>query len=232
MDEIAASFDGAWTAFQARDSLRLVGETLEADGRAQYLTFAVRIEDAAARRYLSELAGQLDGIPGVEVYPEPYWHATVKGAGFQVVKRTRDDEVLREELPGIATAARDALAGEPAFDAQLGRVNGFAEVVFVEVEDGGRFRELNQCLTAAIPGLTRYPADGDRFLAHISIARFTSDDGLPRLKARLEELRRRGPGPLLPVRRIEFQKVWLTEEFPEFQAVATYVLAAPGKHTS
>jgi 2'-5' RNA ligase len=225
--EFAASYEQAWESFQARDALRLVGDTLEWEftrGRAQFLAFLVRIEERAAREYLSRITERLAAIPGVEPYPDWYWHATVKGAGFQVIARTKDDDVLREDVPRIAGKARALLANETAFEAQLGLPNAFAEVVFVEVDDGGRLRELNARLLEALPELARYPFDGDLFLPHVSVARFRSNDGLAELKAALAELRRQAPGPSFTAGRVEFVRAWLSEEVPEFDTIAAYPL--------
>ena len=230
MNNLAASFEDAWERFQARDSLRLVDDTLEWEwtrGRAQFLTFQVRIEDSTARAHIARIIEQIAGIPGIEPYPDWYWHATVKGAGFQVIKRDRDDDVLRQDVPRITNAARSLLAQEPAFEASLGLPNGFAEVVFLELWDDGQMRQLNQRLAEGVPGITRYPTDGPGFLPHISIARFRSDEGLDELKQAIASLRGEGPGPRFPVRRIEFVKAWLSEPIPEFDTLATYALQSP-----
>lgn len=198
-----------------------------AKGRAQYLTFLVRIEDAAVREYLTRIAERLDGIPGVDLYPEPYWHITIKSSGFQVIKRAQEDDVLRQDVPRIAYKARSVLADEMAFKSQLGLPNSFAEVVFVEVWGGERFAELNKRLMAEIPEIPRYSIDGEGFLPHVSIARFTSDDGLEQLKKTLAELRTGDPGPTFPIRRIDFIKAWLSEEIPDFDVLASYPLRSP-----
>ncbi len=178
----------------------------------------------AARAHLARVVERLAGIPGVEPYPDWYWHITVKGAGFQVIKRTHDDDVLRQDVPRIAGKARALFAREATFEAQLGLANAFASVVFVEVWDGGRMRELNARLLAEVPEIARYPIDGEGYLPHISIARFTSSEGLAELKSALEALRAEDTGPRISVRRIEFVKVWLSEEPPDFDEVAAYPL--------
>ena len=226
MDDLASSFDDAWARFQASDSLQLAGDTSRWDwtrGRAQFLTFLVR-PDADDRAHLTRVAERLAGIPGVEPYPDWYWHITVKGAGFQVIKRTHEDDVLRQDVPRIAGKARALFAREATFEAQFGLVNAFASVVFVEVWDDGRMRELNARLLAEVSEIARYPIDGEGYVPHISIARFTSSEGLAELKSTLEALRAEGPGPSFSVRRIEFVKVWISEEPPEFDEVAAYPL--------
>ena len=224
--EFASSFDDAWARFQASDSLQLAGDTSWWDwtrGRAQFLTFLVRPDDDA-RAHLARVVERLTGIPGVEPYPDWYWHITVKGAGFQVIKRTHEDDVLRQDVPRIAGKARALFAREATFEAQLGLANAFASVVFVEVWDGGRMRELNARLLAEVPEIARYPIDGEGYLPHISIARFTSSEGLAELKSTLEALRADDPGPHFSASQVAFVKIWLSEDPPEFDEVAAYTL--------
>lgn len=228
MPDVFSSFEDAWQRFQAHDSLRLVGDSLEWEwtrGRAQYLALLVRIEDPEARKHLACMAERVGRIPGVDVYPDWYWHITVKGVGFQVIKRAHEDDVLRQDVPRIADEARALLDRRQAFEAQLGLANGVAEVAFVEVWDGGRMREVNTHLAEGLARVPRYSVDGACFLPHVSVARFASNDGLDELKVVLSELRSEGPGPTLPIRRIELVKVWLSEGAPEFETLATYSLA-------
>lgn len=226
MTEVATSFDGAWASFRRRDTLVLEEATLEgqwAHGRAQYLTFLVRVEDRAAREHLARVVERIADIPGVEPYPADYWHIAVKGAGFQVIKRTRDDEVLRQDVPRIANKARALLAQESAFNVQLGLANGFAQAVFLEIWCGERLVELNRRLTEQAPEIPRFPIDG-ALLPHVSVARFSSNEGLAQLKKTIAGLRAEAPGPAFPIHRIDFVKVWLTENAPEFETLATYPL--------
>lgn len=223
----ALSFESAWTNFQRTESLLLSSDTLEAQwtqGRAQYLTLLVRIEDRAAAGHLARVVERIAGIPGVEPYPDWYWHITVKGIGFQVIKRSQPDDVLRQDVARIAGKARALFGAEPAFQAQLGPVNAFAEVVFVEIQDEGRVTELNCKLLEALPEAARYPPDGPGFLPHVSVARFSSNDGLAQLKETLAALRAEGPGPRFNVGRVELIKAWLSEDVPELDTLASYLL--------
>jgi 2'-5' RNA ligase len=61
--------------------------------------------------------------------------------------------------------------------------------VILEVHDEGRIRALNVRLLESLTGLLRTPVDGDVFLPHISVARFTAPDGLPQLQETLARLR-------------------------------------------
>ncbi len=230
MPEFASSFDDAWAQFQRRDTLRLAGDTLEWEwsrGRAQYLTFLVRMDEPAVRDQLAAVIERIAGIPGIEPYPQPYWHVTVKEVGFQVIKRTRDDEILRADVARLAGKARVILTNQPPYRASLGLANGFAGVVFVEVIDGGETGRLHGLLRDELSELPNPAVDASAFLPHVSVARFTSNEGLGELKAALSSLRGEPPGSSFTVSRVELIKAWLSEEMPEFETLATYTLAGP-----
>ena len=228
MPEFASSFEDAWAQFQRRDTLRLAGDTLEWEwsrGRAQYLTFLVRMDAPPVRDHLAALIERIAGIPGIEPYPEPYWHVTVKEVGFQVIRRTRDDEILRGDVTRLAGKARAILTGQPPYRASLGLANGFAGVVFIEVIDNGDTGRLHSLLRDDLSDLPSAAVVASAFLPHVSIARFTSSEGLGELKSVLASLRQEPPGPSFTISRVELIKAWLSEEMPEFETLATYTLA-------
>ncbi len=192
MQELSPDFVEAWRRFQSIDSLRLLQETLEWEwtrGRTDYVAFLIAISDEDARRHVASQIAPLEGIPGVRPYPESYWHITVKGVGFLVDEPKRSDEVSWDEVKALSEAARPVIEAMPAFEVTLGPVSGFAEVVILEVHDGGTVRGMNQRLMEALPSVPRYPVDGDIFLPHVSIARFESNDGLLQLKETLAGMR-------------------------------------------
>lgn len=228
MDRLSSSFAEAWTGFQALGSLRLVGDTLEGEwtrGRTDYLVFLVRVEDAAAGEHVARIIERLAGIPGLEPYPETYWHVTVKLVGFRVPSPQQPDELSPAAAEAIAAAARSALASEPAFAARIGRPNGFEGVVFLEVLDAGRLAALNARLLERVPGLTRAQFDSPHFLPHVSIARFASNDGLAQLKSTLAALRSEAAaGPTFTVRRVDLISARLSAAAPTFDVLASYDL--------
>ena len=226
--KLSTSFEDAWERFQALDSLRLSEETEWewSRGRAQMLVFIIRMEEPAVRRYAADVLERLSNIPGVEPYPAEYWHVTVKVAGFQVIKRTHEDDVLRENVGRLGRKAAEVLSQQTAYEATVSLPNAFPEVIYLELHDDGKTRELNNALTNGIEQLISYPIDGEAFLAHMSIARFTSNEGLGQLKDTLAELRSERPGPAFQVRRVDFVKAWLSDEVPEFQTLASLRLGA------
>ena len=66
------------------------------------------------------------------------------------------------------------------------RINALAGVVCLEVQAEGRIQDLNQRLISSAPEMPRSPVD-ELFLPHVSIAHFTSNDGLDRLKTVAEQ---------------------------------------------
>ena len=195
MTEITGDFAEAWRRFERLESLVLSTETLEWEwtrGRTSYAALLVRIMDAGVRGEIERVLQAVEGIPGVDPYPEEYWHVTVKGLGFVVKEPTREDELSPGRLTSLAGEARPLLESTPAFEAVAGPAAGFAEVVILEVHDGGVVRGLNTQLMETLPGVLRAPVDGAVFLPHISIARYGSEEGLGELKEALSRLRAEG----------------------------------------
>ncbi|MFQ5382586.1 MAG: 2'-5' RNA ligase family protein [Dehalococcoidia bacterium] len=227
MNNLSRTFDDAWNRFQALDSLRLVDETLESEwrrGRSEYLAFLVPIEDEAARQHIAGTIDRIAGIPGVQPYRESYWHITIKGAGFRLQRPSKPDEISPEVATAITAAANLALAPESGFTVSLGPVNALDGVVCIEVLGEERIAHLNQVLTAAAPEMPHHPVDR-LFLPHISIAHFTSNEGLDQLKSTLADLRMNASrGPTFPVKRIDLILARLSESGPDFELLASYPL--------
>jgi 2'-5' RNA ligase len=220
-------YDAAWTRFQALDRVILGPETLEsawAHGRERYAALLIPVDHPAIVAHIHGVLRQLGDTPGVEPYPEPYWHITIKGIGFVADPATGSDEVSPVHLEAVSRLTADVLASQLPFEVQAGRVNAFAEVVLLEVWDRGRVRELNTRVLEAIPGIIRQPFDGARFLPHISIARFTSDEGLSQLKTVLGKLRQSDPGPSFTVSHVDLISAHLSAAAPTLERLRRYSL--------
>jgi len=230
MNGLCSDFGSAWERFLHLEELRLLEETQEAEwtrGRTEYLAFLITVSDEATREYIMRTLARIEGIPGVDPYPERYWHVTIKGVGFLVDAPTQDDEVSAGDAERMAEAARPVLDGAAPFEVRTGPVSAFPEVVILEVHDGGRVRALNTELLESAPGLMRYPIDGEVFLPHISIARFSSNEGLGELKEALASLRESEPegGPSFRVTEALLIRAHLAKEIPAFETLARYGLS-------
>ncbi len=227
MDTLRGEFEDAWAQFQTTNSLRLIPDTLESEwtrGRESYLAFLVRVDDTSAVAQLRDIVRRVEHIAGVEPYPEDYWHITIKGVGFEVPQAARAEEVPSSSIQRVADAAGSVFAAQTRFEARIGLAGAFPEVVFAEVWDSLSVRDLNRRLLDSIPGLIRYPFDGPTFLPHVSIARFTSNEGLPQLKEALSRLREEPPGPTFTVREVNLIRARLSESAPSFETIETYHL--------
>ena len=230
--EPSPEYAAAWARFQALDRLVLGPETLEsawAHGRDRYAALLIPVNDSPVVAHIHDVLGRMGDIPGVEPYPEPYWHITIKGLGFITDPGTASDEVSSAQLETVSQLIADVLVSQPPFVVQAGRVNAFAEVVLLEVWDGGRVRELNTRILETVPGIIRQPFDGPHFLPHISIARFASDEGLPRLKTGLAELRESAPGPSFTVGHADLISAHLSAAAPTLELLRRYDLT-PLRH--
>lgn len=229
MADPASDYSTAWEQFQQVRSIKLLQETQEWEwvrGRTDFVAFLIAIGSTEVREYIASKAARIAHIPGVEVYPERYWHITVKGVGFLCDVPTREDEVSYDDVRRLSEEARPIIEERPQFEVRFGRPNAFPEVAFLETEDGGAVRDLNQRLLAGMADLKRFHVDGEVFLPHISIARFNSSEGLSELKETLEEMREESAGSSFTVREVLLIQARLSEEAPTFDLLARYSLRA------
>lgn len=228
MSEFSPDFATAWERFQSATSVRLLQETLEWEwtrGRAEFAAFLIPVSDAGAKARCARAVAAIRDIPGVDPYPEDYWHITVKQVGFLNPSPSRPDEVSQADLEALAQEARGVLETQTRFQARIGAPNGFPEVVFLEVGDGGAVRTLNTLLCDRLEMLPRYPIDGAMWLPHVSIARFSSNEGLAALKERLATLRSEDPGDTsFDVNEVLLIQAHLAAEAPTFDMLARYEL--------
>ena len=226
----AAEYEAAWTRFHSLTGLIHGFETIDspwARGRDRYGAFLVRVDDPAACDHLRPLAERLSAVPGLTLYPEEYWHITIKTVGFLVPLATADEEVPDANLASIIEAAAAAFAAQPAFGLRIGPINAFPDVVIAEIWDGGAVRRLNTALLDGIPALPSQPFDGPYFLPHISLARYASNEALDELKDTLTQLRTVGPGPNLHVPTIELITAHIADAAPTLETTHTFPLATP-----
>jgi 2'-5' RNA ligase len=226
----AAEYEAAWTRFHSLSGLIHGFETIDspwARGRDRYGAFLVRVEDPAARDHLRPLAERLATVPALTLYPERYWHITIKTLGFLVTEATSPDEVQDASLASIVEAASTVFDAQPPFDLRIGPINAFPDVVIAEIWDDGAVRRLNTALLDAMPGLLRHPFDGPHFLPHVSLARYASNGALDKLKATLSDLRDVGPGPTLHVPAIELITAHIGHEAPLLETTHTFPLRPP-----
>jgi hypothetical protein len=164
MPEPSPEFDAAWARFQTLDRLVLGPETLEsawAHGRDRYAALLIPVDDPATVAHIHGVLPQVGDIPGVEPPGALLAH---HDQGHRLRLRTRDgsDEVSpltsRRCCGSHVTYWRHSPCSSAA-----GCINAFAEVVLLEVWDGGRVRDLNTRVLEAVPGIIRQPFDGALF---------------------------------------------------------------------
>ena len=158
--------------------------------------------------------------------PPDLLHISIRGVGFQVIERKRDDDVLRQEVSRIAERAASVMRGVKPIEITAGPVNVFPDAIVLEVHDGGVLNDLRTRLAALVPA-DAFGYDATQYLPHITIAWFLSADAAPALRERLPALRDREP-IACTLRRTELARWWFTgvdyTEDPERDVVRSYPL--------
>jgi 2'-5' RNA ligase len=220
-----SSFEAAWSAFLSAEALMTFEESTAAltRGRAQAIAFTVPIEDPGAAAHIERVQDEIAAIPGLSLTPPEEFHITLKVAGFQVIRRTMDDDILREEVPHLDRQAGAFFQAVRSFSVRLEHANVFPGCIILEVDDGGVLRHLNAALSEHLPGLHRYATDSPNYLPHVTIATIEDDTDAAQLRRTLPGLRNLEPVPV-PVRRIDLSRAWFLGGGREMETIKSYYL--------
>jgi len=228
MLRLFTSFDDAWRWFMDGGQLEEIAARRArfTGGRAQFLAFQAPLADTPLAGEVEALQDELADVEGLAPMPRDALHVSVRGVGFQVIAKTRPDEVAREEVPRIAERAASVIVATPPVEATLGPVNVFPDALVLEVHDGGRLGDLR----ARLDALERDDAFGlapAQYLPHVTIAVFLDAACAGELRRRLPPLRDRVRAPA-PVRRLELARWWFTgddpADQPERETLRSYLL--------
>ncbi|HWQ28856.1 MAG TPA: 2'-5' RNA ligase family protein [Dehalococcoidia bacterium] len=207
-----ASFDEAWRWFEDGGDIVVADDAWAeswAHGRAQYLTFLARVEDAGTLALAERAQERLARVAGVVPFSRDYLHVTLAAVGFQVLRLARPDEVTRDQAIALAERAVPLFQGTAPATFRVGPVNVLNEAIVLELYDDGRWDALRRAVNALIGRPAGAPA-----LPHVTIARCVEPPDREELLAALRSLRAQPGDARFSVRRIEFVRAWLVGDFP------------------
>ena len=159
-----------------------------AKGRTQYLTFLAQVSDKEIHEKVRQTQNKLAIFPCIEPFQADYLHVTVKEINcFLVDEKQNNDEYTKPELDRMSAKAAKIIQRYEPFTVNLERLNNFTSVICVEGHDGGIIRGINAELREELE-LPTLQHDS-RFLPHMSITQYKSQEQYPQLISYLEEIR-------------------------------------------
>ncbi|HXK34110.1 MAG TPA: 2'-5' RNA ligase family protein [Dehalococcoidia bacterium] len=228
MPPIFSSFDEAWRWFLDGGELVPLAEQRErfTRGRAQFLSFEAPLAGSPVADEAAAVQDELAGIPGLAPWPLDLLHISLRGVGWQVIEKSRPDEVLRQEVGSIAERAARRLRGLGPIDVVVGRVNVLPDALILEVHESPGLVEARRRLEEAA-GADAFGHSAATYLPHVTIGTFREGAATPALREMLALLRERPPVPV-ELRRLELARYWFTgldpADDPERDTVRSYVL--------
>ena len=181
-------------------------------GRAQFLAFIVPAQSLAA--CAGDLLERLDAADLLAPSIDEHLHVTLRGLGFQVIEKTRPDDVLRQDVGRIGEAAAVALRGAAPIELRAGPINVFPDALVLEVHPPEPLRELRTRIATAAPGDDALSVTEETYLPHVTIATFAKREAGALLRERIAALRDEPP-VAFDARRVEFVRHWFTGLDPD-----------------
>jgi 2'-5' RNA ligase len=190
------------------------------------VSFQVPLTDLAVSDEIEALQDELADVDGLELMPRDALHISIRGVGFQVIAKTRPDDVAREEVPRIGERAASVIVNTAPVDATLGPVNVFPDALILEVHDGGRLGDLRARLEEA-DRADVFALAHPQFLPHATIGWFRDASVAAQLRERLPAMRGRVLSPI-QIRCVELARWWFTGDdvtaTPDRETLRSYLL--------
>ncbi len=221
-------FNQLWNRFQNgyKPPIYNPEQAADSNGRKNSLTLSIHIDQPDIIRQIQNVTDEIRHIPGVYLMPPEYYHITVKWLGFLTNRKHHRSDIESPMLERILEQADLILSHLPEFSIQLGRVNGLASFIVLEVEDKGAIAHIQQQFHQDAPLVPTYSIEGEHWLPHLSIAGLNNLDGLSTLKAKMKELRHIEIGEI-HVPHVDLLQAVLQKPCPQCRILRSFSLAHP-----
>jgi 2'-5' RNA ligase len=167
-----------------------------AKGRTDWLTFLIRVKDRNIINQIQKVQNELTRFECIEIFPEEYFHITIKELAFLVKEKQHPDEITQEKLPTLIMSVQEKIRDFKPFEIELVNLNNFKSTVCVEGHDGEVINNINGTILA-IDGVQKYKHDYPGFLPHLSVAQYKNKEDYEQLIEYLEYSRKKHIGPLI-----------------------------------
>jgi 2'-5' RNA ligase len=184
----------------------------------RHLVFLVDITDGVMSQLESETTA-LDEFNCLDAWPLEYLHITVKVIG---TIGTQESELVPADEQRFIDAGHSVFDNISSFTVTFPKLNLFPSVVYAEVADDSRFTALNDRI-CDISGVPVYDRDGDGFIPHMALARFTQEEGYKSVIEYLERARYLETDPV-EISTIQLCAFDYNKWYPSFEIIETYDL--------
>jgi len=195
-----------------------------AKGRTDWLTFLIRVKDKKIINQIQKVQDELTRFDCIEIFPEEYFHITIKELAFLVKEKQHPDEITNEELQTFIMSVQEKITDLKPFEIELMNLNNFKSTVCVEGRDGEVINNINGTILA-IDGVQRYKHDYPGFLPHLSVAQYKNTEDFEELIEYLELMRDTHIGTLIVDSfELVIAELPVKERYPKLKPLHTFQL--------
>lgn len=184
----------------------------------RHLVFLVDVTDEILSQF-EPMTVALEEFDCLDVWPLEYLHITVKVVG---TIGTPESELVSADEQRFIDAGHSVFDDINSFTVRFPKLNLFPSVVYAEVADNSRFALLNDRI-CDISEMPVYDRDRHGFIPHMTLARFTQEEGYESVVEYLERSRHLEIDPI-EISTIQLCALDPTEWYPSFETIETFNL--------
>ena len=159
-------------------------------GVVAMLTIQASVTDRSLRARLRRVVNELKNVACLEPFPDDHLHMTVVPPVLLTTGERRPPLLLPDGFENQALGpTREALRGYGPFEVRVQGLNVFRDVLVAIAYDGGHSVEIRRRLAEVVPELPDKYWNVLPALPHISLAQFTSAEGVTRLRDAVASLK-------------------------------------------
>ncbi len=159
-------------------------------GVVAMLTVQASVTDRSVRARLRRVVDDLKAVACLEPFPDHHLHMTVVPPALLTTGERRPPLLLPDGFESAALGPiKETLRGYGPFEVRIQGLNVFRDVLVAVAYDGGHSAEIRRRLAEVVPELPDKYWNALPSLPHISLAQFTSAEGVTQLRDAVAPLR-------------------------------------------
>jgi 2'-5' RNA ligase superfamily len=214
--QTADEYAAAWRMFEGLERVAPHREDWArwANGRRLHTLLMALVEDAGAVAAIAQVQARLEGLAGLELHAQHFFHISLQTCGFG------------HELAVDHVRVEEAVSGLKPFQVELGGVNAFHSAVFLETHSAGQLLALRRALRDGLGPRVHGIDPHDGFLFHLTVGYLQAGAEIGAIRERIKGLREHKVATLT-IEQVALVEVPTDQQvaFPRLEPIRTFALA-------
>ncbi len=190
----------------------------------EFVTLCIKLNSSELNTALKIIKNDFVEFQDVDFHNFDYFHITLKKMGFLVRTKSSYYEITAKDLDKIMKKLDNVLSNYQAFNIKVGKLNMFSDTIFFETYPITFLAKLHNIIKNGVQEIPPFQFEGDKFIPHISIAKFNNNTNTYELVKVISKIRKVPLNIDVEVNKISLIKAIFKDDKISFREIKTYPL--------